>query len=262
VSGLVADVTGSTAQVQSATSQTAVTWTKSTAFTAQVTTSASMLRVGDCVSARPARPAGAGGPGSTATGTPAPSPTASASPSTVAAQTVEIFPSIGGSCAAGLAGGLGFGGGAGGFGNRTGAPRPTRTDGQSATGPGGAQGGPNGFGAQLRGAVGTVTELGNGTFTVEPVARRGTGTATTPAASAVTVTYAASTTFSTLTKAAASSVKVGVCLTAVGKTDDTGAVTASAVQVSQPVDGSCTTGFRGAGGFGRPGATTTGTGNA
>jgi hypothetical protein len=239
--------------VQSATAQTAVTWTKTTAFTSQVTTSASKLRVGDCVSARPAR---TGGSGSDATGTPAPTPTAAPGDVTVAAQTVEIFPATGGSCAANLGGGLGFAGG--GFGNRTGGPRPTTPDGSSTTGRGGTpQGAPNGFGGQVRGAVGTVTALGNGAFTVAPVARRETGSATTAATGPVTVTYAASTTFTTLTKATPSSVKVGVCVTAIGKTDDTGAVTASSLQVSQPIDGSCTSGFRGAGGFGRPGATTT-----
>jgi hypothetical protein len=34
-------------------------------------------------------------------------------------------------------------------------------------------------------------------------------------------------------------VKVGVCVAASGTTDDTGAVTATSMAVSQPVDGQC-----------------------
>jgi hypothetical protein len=265
VSGLVADVTGSTAQVQSTTSQTAVTWTKGTTFTEQAATSAAHLRVGDCVMARAARPANAGTPGSTATGTPAPTATTGAGDSTVAAETVEIVPTTGGSCTAGaLGGGFGFGG----AGNRTGGTRPpTATNG--AGGAGTATGGPGaggqdrtqGFRGQGRAAVGTVTALQNGSFTVAPIAGRGPSGATAANTAPVTVTYTPSTTFTTLEKAAASAVRVGVCLTAFGKTDDTGAVTATAVQVSPPVGGTCTTGFR-QGGAGRPGATATGTGNA
>jgi hypothetical protein len=251
-SGLVADVTGSTAQVQSPQSQTAVTWTKSTRFTAQLKTTAAQLRVGDCVTARPARQAGT--PGST--GTPAPSAT---DESNFAAATVEIFPATNGDCSvtglAGVPGGGGFGGG--GFGNRTGAPGATTPPRGT-----GAPNGGNGFGGQARGTFGKVTALSGGSFTVDPVARRAANGTATTASSPVTVTYAATTTFTSLGSAAASAVKVGVCVTALGKTDDTGAVTATSIQVSQPVGGSCTTGFRLGGGAGRPGATTTGAPNA
>ncbi|GAB3072348.1 hypothetical protein GCM10027053_41770 [Intrasporangium mesophilum] len=259
-SGLVADVTGNTAQVQSTQSQTAVTWTKSTKFTAQTATTASSLRVGDCVSARPARPAGTAG--STPTSTPSAS---SAGGTTVAAATVEIFPATNGTCeTTGLAGGGGFGGpggagpGGGGFGNGSGAPQPTARP----QGSGAPTGGANGFGAQFRGATGKVAAVDGGSFTVQPIARRDQNGTTSAATSPVTVTYAASTTFTTAGKASASAVKVGVCLTAFGKADDTGAVTATTIQLSQPVDGSCTTGFRLGGGGGRPGATPTGTPNA
>ncbi len=262
-SGLVAEVTGTTAQVQSAQSQTAVTWTKSTTFTAQTATTASSLRIGDCVSARPARATGA--PGSTATGTPAPN-TGSAGTTTVTAATVEIFPATNGGCATtGLAGGGGFGApssggrGAGGFGRGSGAPQPTAPGQGSGT----STGAPNGFGGQFRGATGKVTALDGASFTVQPVARRAQdGSTTTAAPSPVTVTYAASTTFTRSGKATAAAVKVGLCLTAFGKADDTGAVTATAIQLSQPVGGSCTTGFRLGGGAGRPGAAPTGTPNA
>src|SRR6476661_9461494 len=55
VSGLVAAITGSTAQVQGANQQTAVTWTRTTRFTEQVAASASAVTVGECVMVRPAR---------------------------------------------------------------------------------------------------------------------------------------------------------------------------------------------------------------
>ncbi|HKT56904.1 MAG TPA: hypothetical protein VJR25_09035, partial [Microbacterium sp.] len=53
--GTVAAVSGSTAQVQGVSSQTAVTWTSATRFTAQQKVAAVALKVGDCVVARPAR---------------------------------------------------------------------------------------------------------------------------------------------------------------------------------------------------------------
>jgi hypothetical protein len=73
----------------------------------------------------------------------------------------------------------------------------------------------------------------------------------------VTVTWGSATTFTQLQGAAASAVRVGVCVTAVGKTDSTGALTAASMQVSRPVGGSCTTGrgFGGFGGRGGPGGT-------
>ena len=57
--------------------------------------------------------------------------------------------------------------------------------------------------------------------------------------------YADDTTFLTTTTAKAASIKVGSCVRATGTTDDTGALTATALVLSQPVDGSCTSGVRG-----------------
>ena len=59
------------------------------------------------------------------------------------------------------------------------------------------------------------------------------------------VTYAEDTTFLTTKSAKASSIKVGACVRAAGKTDDTGKLTATSLVLSQPVDGSCSTGVRG-----------------
>ena len=252
VGGLVADVTGSTAQVQSTTSQTAVTWTRSTRFSSLTPTSASAVHVGDCVTARPAF---TGRPSGTATATPVPTATTAGATTMVAAATVELFPASSGQC---LPTGLGgAGGGAGGFGG-TGGGR----GGASGTGtPTGGPGGQNGFrGGAGRGTIGTVASVASGSFVVRPVVLRGpNGPAGTPLAP-VTVTWDSATTFTRLQAAAATAVKVGVCVTAIGKTDSTGALTAMSMQVSQPVGGSCTTGrgFGGRGGFG--GGTGTGAG--
>lgn len=51
------------------------------------------------------------------------------------------------------------------------------------------------------------------------------------------------TTFTTTADATADAVEVGRCLSAQGETDDTGAVTAATISVSDPVDGACSGGF-------------------
>ena len=61
----------------------------------------------------------------------------------------------------------------------------------------------------------------------------------------MTVTYGDDTTFLTTAAAKATSIKVGSCVRATGTTDDTGTLTATTLVLSQPVDGSCTTGVRG-----------------
>ena len=235
VSGLVAAVTGSTAQVQGANQQTAVTWTSTTRFTDQVAASASALAVGECVMARPARTTGGvpgGSPttgGSTASGATAPA-------TSVAAATVEVFAKQGSTCS------LGFG-----TRNGSGLPAPSAPTSGSPTGvAGGGQGGaPTGVpgagqgGARRQfGAVGMITAVGDGQFTVSPTVRLG-AMPTRP----VTVKYTSSTVFTRLSRSTESAVKVGVCLSAQGRTDDTGALTAVAVTVSAPQRGSCQTGF-------------------
>ena len=102
-------------------------------------------------------------------------------------------------------------------------------------------------------ATGEVTALSAGTFTVAsviPTRPPGTGTATarptaSPSSTPVTVTYGDDTTFLTTAAAKATAIKVGSCVRATGKTDDTGTLTATTLVLSQPVDGSCTTGVRG-----------------
>lgn len=73
----------------------------------------------------------------------------------------------------------------------------------------------------------------------------------------VTVTVTGTTTYSTTAKGSASDVEVGQCLQATGEADDTGAIAATRIAVTAPVDGECGAGpggfaLRGAG----PGAET------
>lgn len=59
----------------------------------------------------------------------------------------------------------------------------------------------------------------------------------------VDVDVTGDTTFTTTADATADAVEVGRCLSAQGEADDTGAVTAATISVSDPVDGACGGGF-------------------
>ena len=65
------------------------------------------------------------------------------------------------------------------------------------------------------------------------------------------VTTTSSTTVSVTEEAGPAALTTGRCVVATGEADSTGAVTATALAVSDPVDGTCTVGF---GGGGRGGA--------
>jgi hypothetical protein len=65
-----------------------------------------------------------------------------------------------------------------------------------------------------------------------------------PTATDVTVTTTAATTYTKTVKATAAALKVGTCVTALGKADDTGAIAATSISVRSKVDGTC--------GFGGP----------
>lgn len=236
--GLVAAVSGSTAQVQSATRQTAVSWTPSTVFTNQVRAASTDLTAGDCVVARPALRSGTGANGGSGSSG---SPDSGGAPTTIAAATIEMSAPVDGTCAAG------FGG------SRT----RQRPSGAPTAAPGTGNGNdsartPRGFGGF--GAVGTITSVSDGSLVVAE--KRGGSTQN------VTVTWGSSTIFTKLQAGSASDVVVGVCVLAQGKTDDTGALTARTIAVSPAVDGTCTTGFGGRGaGQGGPGdGATPGTG--
>jgi hypothetical protein len=232
VSGLVAAVSGKTLQVQSTTSQTAVTYSSATALTQTVPGTAADVAVGMCAVVRSDTPAG---------GSAAPTAPLTA----VTAATVQLSAPVNGSCtAAGAAGrppGGGFGGGGGagaggGAGSGGNAPSGTRPS-------GGRFGG--GFGG---GAAGTVTAVSANGFTIlsQPFGRPGATAAPSTTPTDVTVTTTAQTTYTKQATATTSALKVGVCVTARGSTGSDGTVAATAIAIRPATNGTCTTG----GGFG------------
>ena len=207
-SGTVAAVSGSTAQVQNDQSgQVAVSWTKSTTFTQQVDATLADVTVGSCVMVTTA--------------------------DDDTAATVRITAASDDGC--------GFGGGQRPAGAPSGMPTDMPTDMPSDMPSDLPSGGPGGAGGGGFGTVGEVTAVSATGFTVS---------ATQPGsedASDVSVTVGDDTTYTTQAKAQASAVAVGRCVTARGDSDDTGAVVATTISVSDPVDGQCTAGFGGGG---------------
>jgi hypothetical protein len=187
--------------------QVSVTWTSATTFTKEVSAAQSDVKVGDCVLV--------GSTDQPASGSTAPA-------TTVTASNVRITPKTDGSCGLGMRGPGGDGNGP----QLQGAP------------PSGAP--KDGQRPQMRamgGAVGEVTAVSATGFTVASVmpGRSADASKTT----SVTVTVSGDTTYTATVTGAASDVKVGSCVAANGSTDDTGAVTARTIAVSQPRDGQC-----------------------
>lgn len=212
-SGKVAAVQGSTAQVQGTDGQTAVSWTSSTTFTQQVDGTLADVEVGTCVMVMS-------------------SETSTDDSATVAASTVRITPAgDDGTCAAGPGGA----GGPGGMGGDRPEGMPTDMPEGMPTGmPSGMpSGAPRGLGGLVSGEVTAVTATG---FTVDAIAP-GSDHATSRK-----VAVSDETTFTTTAAAKASDVKVGACVATRGDTDETGAVTATSMQISEAVDGACTMG--------------------
>lgn len=200
--GKVAAVADNTAQVQGMDGQVAVTWTGSTTFTKEVSAALADVKVGDCV----------------LVGSDAQASSTDEQATAVTAATVRITSKTNGSCAVGMRGPGGSGSG----------PQLNGTPPEGAP-----QGGNQPQMRAMGGAVGEVKAVSATGFTVS--ASRPDSDATT----AVTVTVDGDTAYTTTAKAAASDVKVGVCVAANGTTDDTGAVTAKTIAVSQPKDGQC-----------------------
>ena len=232
-SGLLAQIDGKTLQVQGTDSQTAVTYSAKTTFTSTVADKRSDVVVGVCVQARAARrSSGAGGPAPTA------APGATTGP--IVAATVEISAAVDGKCS--TQGGFRAGGarppGAAGDPTRSaGVPGSGRTQGTRAGG--------SGFGGF--GAFGKVTAVSATGFTIETVrSQNGTGTAATPTSEVVQTP--AGTTYTRTGAANATALTVGVCVTALGKADDTGSIAATSILLRPAESGSCTSGF--GGGFG------------
>jgi hypothetical protein len=242
--GLLAQIDGTTLQVQATDAQTAVTYSAATTFTNTVAARFSSVAVGDCVQARSARPAsGAGGAAPTA------APGATDGP--IVAASVEISAAVNGRCSA--FGGLRTPGGrppgaTGGPTRPAGAPTPGGTRGPGA---GGNGAGGNGFGGL--GAFGKVTAINGSSFTVES-SRPGSGTATTATTAVPTTRIITTSTATTYTRTAAASAKalvVGLCVTALGKASDTGSIAATSITLRPAENGSCSSGFgrRGPGGI-------------
>jgi len=238
--GLLAQVDGTTLQVQAADAQTAVTYSAATTFTNTVAAKLSDVVVGACVQARSAQPvSGTGGAAPTA------APSATTGP--IVAASVEISPAVNGKCSA--LGGLATPGGRppGATGDPTrpaGGPTSGRTRGPSA---GGNGFGGNGFGGL--GAFGKVTAVNGASFTVENT-RPQNSSATTAVPTTRTVETSAATTYTRTEAASAKALTVGLCITALGKASDTGSIAATSITLRPAVNGSCSSGFgrRGPGG--------------
>jgi len=216
-SGTIAAITGRTMQVQNQQSgQVAVQWTGATAFSHEVVVSAAKIEVGSCVVATAAE--------------------GSATSSFTATRVVVSSPANG-TCGGAFPGG-----------NRpAGAPTGQRPSGLPTDFPSGAR--PSGLpGRNRTGAVaaGTVTARSGNTFTVT-MPSFGPSTSSTSSTKR-TVLLAAATKVYEQARTTAKSLAVGRCVTAEGKADSSGTVTATRVQISQPTAGSCTTGL-----FGRVG---------
>ncbi|HEY2764957.1 MAG TPA: DUF5666 domain-containing protein [Pseudonocardiaceae bacterium] len=226
-SGTVASVADSSIEVQDPrTGQVTVTFTPSTSFTRMVAATAGDLATGECVIAMGTPPPGAG-------------QTSTDPSSPITAGTVRIDPAgADGSCAAGGPGGMR------GRNRPNGAPSPRNRPPGAGTGRGTGAGG-----ARAAAASGKITSVAPSSFVVQNAGSNATRT----------VTTTGSTTFSKTVTADHSALAVGQCVTAAGPADDTGAVAASAITISQPGPNGCTAGFGGrrgtgqGGGSGQPG---------
>ncbi|TIC84817.1 hypothetical protein E8D34_13945 [Nocardioides sp. GY 10113] len=230
--GLIAAVDGDVLQVQSQqTGQVAVTVGDGAIVTDRVAAVLGDVEVGSCVVVR-ADDAG-GTDGSDAAG----APVAAASVSITAADDA-------GDCTVG--GGRGMGGPGGPDGERpSGMPADLPTDlpeGMPTERPGAMQGGGRGG----FGTAGQVTAVSGRGFTVAAIVPGADSTAE------VTVTVTDDTTYTRQAAATRQALAVGRCVVASGETDETGAVTADRISVSDAVDGDCT---GGSGGSGRRGGT-------
>jgi len=227
-SGLLAALDGSTLQVQGEGTQTTVTYGTTTTFTQTVAGTAADVKVGLCVTARPAMSSAQ------------PSPAAA---DAVTAGSVLLSTPVNGACAGP--------GGAGPDGARpSGTPRPDRARPSGSARPGGGR---------AFGANGKILSASGSSFVVErsaPPAGAPTG-ATDGAPSRTTVTTTASTTYASTVPATAAALATGTCVTALGKADDTGAIAATAISISPAENGACQSGFGR-----RPGGNGTGTGGS
>lgn len=216
-SGLVAAVTGTTMQVQNPQSgQVGVTWTATTTFSHTVAAALASVKAGACVTAV------------------APSGT-SATAAAFRATTVLVSAPVNGSCTGGFRTGTGGSKRPSGFPSRQ---RPSGAPPRSGF-PSGASG-RAGFGTI---AIGKVTSVSGSTIVV--AARSLKPTKAAPQTTPITVTIGSGTKITMEAATTAAAVKVGECVTAQGKADSTGTVTATSVRITAATKGQCTIGFGG-----------------
>jgi hypothetical protein len=237
-SGLIAEIDGDTLQVQNAsTGQVAVKVTSKTAYTQTKAATLADVTVGSCVFASAAtstNSAASSGPSASA---PTASAAPSSAPSAITATIVQISKASGGSCGDGQLGG----------------PAGTRPSGAPTGQPSNL---PSGVrptdGTARRLALGDVltgkvTAVSGSTISVQVTARAAAGQTGSPTASPTTtvgtITVTSSTTFMQTVAATRAAVRVGLCATATGPTDSTGAVTATQLALSAADANGCTTGF-------------------
>jgi hypothetical protein len=207
-SGLIADASPGTLQVQSTTSQTTVVYTAATKFT-KIT--AGHVVAGDCV---------------TVSGAPATS-----SAQGLTATSVRIVAKVNGTCPT-------AGTGPGGFGGRGAFPqRPSGTPSNGA-----------GQRRAFASATGTVSSAAGSTILLQGALRNGASApdnATAPAPTAITVTLGASTTVTQTVPATSAAAVVGQCASAIGTANSTGTISARSITVSSPGPNGCQSGFGG-----------------
>jgi hypothetical protein len=222
--GTIAAVSNASMEVQDPTTgQTTVNFSAATRITAQQTVSLAAVKPGVCVTATSAAASG----GSSAT----PSAGAGASqaqPRTITASTVVIMPATNGSCTGRFAGGGQ---------RRSGSASPSTAPSQLPSS--GARAG--GFANIVTGQVEAVS---GSTITVQSVRRTFSSPSATPTSVVDTVDVTPATTYSETVSATASALVVGKCATAVGKTDTSGAVTATRIAVTDPGPQGCRVGGR------------------
>lgn len=212
--GLIADVSGKTLQVQGTDAQTTVTYTSKTTFTEQATVSLTAIKAGSCVSVQSA--------------------TAASGATTVTATSVSVSAAVNGACTGGMGGARGSGAPSG---MPSGAPSGAPQNGAPSGAPQNGQT-PNGTNAnRVRPVSGKVASVSGSSFTVASTAFGDTTsqTYTVKTTSTTTVTQQKATT--------SAAVKTGKCATAAGKADSTGAVTATTISLRAAVNGVCSTGF-------------------
>ena len=210
-SGVIAAIAGRTLQVQSATDQTAVTYSARTTFTAQRSTNLAAVKVGSCIVA-----------------TAKTNKTGSTAVRQLTADTVRIEPSRTGGC--------GGGPGPTGPGNTVPSGFPTTVPSGGVVQGAPPSGAPNGARTALGAAIaGKVTGVHGTTITVAMTLPGASSGSTTSG----TVHVTGATGYTTTAAATHAALKVGLCAVVSGKADSTGAVAATRIALSHKTNGSC-----------------------